>query len=246
MSEPTEDRAGPSAAPARGAPRPPRHAVLSGAGGGVGSVLARAFGERGCRLVLPTRSDVDGLQAAFPDARVVQADLADPSDCRRVADAAAEAFGGVDALVNVAGGFAMHSALELTPDQLEAQLTINLRTAAYLTSELLPGMVERGHGAVLGVSAGAAGRGGRRLPAYAASKAALEGYLRSVRAEVEPRGVAVSLLIPEGAIDTPANRDAMPDADPADWIAPQALADAAWFLASRSPGGHVAELRVAS
>lgn len=232
-------------APPRGAPRPPRHAVISGAGGGVGRVLAERFTERGCRLVLPARSDLDGLRRAFPDARIVEADLADPAACRRVADAADEAFGGVDALVNVAGGFAMQSALQLTPEQLEAQLTVNLRTAVNLTGALLPGMVGRGHGVVLGVSAGAA-RGGARVPAYAASKAALEAYLRSVRAEVAPSGVAVSLLVPEGTIDTPANREAMPDADPSDWIDPAALADAAWFLATRGPGGEVGELRVAS
>jgi NAD(P)-dependent dehydrogenase (short-subunit alcohol dehydrogenase family) len=234
-----------TSAPPRGAHRPPRHAVISGAGGGVGRVLAERFAERGCRLVLPARSDVDELRRAFPDARIVEADLADPAGCRRVAAAADEAFGGVDALVNVAGGFAMQSALELTPEQLEAQLTVNLRTAVNLTGALLPGMVERGHGAVLGISAGAA-RGGARVPAYAASKAALEAYLRSVHAEVAPSGVAVSLLVPEGTIDTPANREAMPDADPADWIAPAALADAAWFLATRGAGGHVGELRVAA
>ena len=234
-----------AAAPQRGAPRPPRHAVISGAGGGVGHVLAERVAEHGCRLVLPARSASSELQRAFPDARIVEADLADPADCRRVADAADEAFGGVDALVNVAGGFAMQSALDLTPEQLEAQLTINLRTAVNLTGALLPGMVERRHGVVLGISAGAA-RGAKRMPAYAASKAALEAYLRSVRAEVAPSGVAVSVLVPEGTIDTPANREAMPDADPAAWIAPASLADAAWFLATRGPGGHVGELRVAA
>jgi NAD(P)-dependent dehydrogenase (short-subunit alcohol dehydrogenase family) len=230
----------------RGTPRPPRHAVLSGAGGGVGSRIARTFADHGCRLVLPARSGVDELRSAFPDARVVEADLADPEDCRRVAEAAQEAFGGVDAVLNVAGGFAMHSALELTPEDLEAQLTINLRTAVNLTGAFLPSLVQRGHGAVLGVSAGAAAGGGRRLTAYAASKAALEGYFRSVRAEIEPDGVGVSLLIPQGAVDTPGNRRAMPDADRSAWVAPRALADAAWFLVSRAPGGHVPELRVAA
>jgi NAD(P)-dependent dehydrogenase (short-subunit alcohol dehydrogenase family) len=220
--------------------------VISGAGGGIGAQIARTFAAHGCRLVLPARSGLDELRAAFPNARVVEADLADPDACRRVVEAADEAFGGVDVVVNVAGGFAMHSALELTPSELEAQLTINLRTAVNLTTAFLPGLVERGHGAVLGVSAGLAGRGGRRVPAYAASKAALEGYLRSVRAEVEPAGVAVSLLIPEGTVDTAANRRAMPDADPGGWVAPEALADGAWFLAGRAPGGHVPELRVAA
>ena len=239
----TRPDSGAEEAPSYG--RGPRHAVISGAAGGLGSVLAATFEARGCRLVLPARSGVDALREAHPGARVVEADLTDPDDCRRVADAANEAFGGVDAVLNVAGGFATTSALELTRGDLEAQLDVNLRTAVHLTGAFLPGMVTRGAGSVLAVSAGAA-RGGRNLGAYAASKAALEGYVRSVRAEVEPHGVAVSLLIPEGTIDTDANRRAMPDADPSTWIAPGALAEAAWFLATRPAGGRVGELRVSA
>lgn len=230
---------------ASSASRAPRHAVISGAGGGLGSVLASHFEARGCRLVLPARSGLDELRRAHPDARVVDADLTDPDDCRRVAAAASEAFGVIDALVNVAGGFATTSALELSASDLERQLDVNLRTAVHLTSAFLPAMVERGAGNVVAVSAGAAS-GGRGLGAYAASKAALEGYMRSVRAELEPEGLAVSILIPEGAIDTPANRRAMPDADPSSWISPLALAEAAWFLAGRTAGGHVGELPVSA
>src|SRR6056297_3079986 len=230
----TRPDSGAEEAPSYG--RGPRHAVLTGAAGGLGSALAATFEARGCRLVLPARSGADALR---------EADLTDPDDCRRVADAANEAFGGVDAVLNVAGGFATTSALELTRRDLEAELDVNLRTAVHLTGAFLPHMVTRGAGSVLAVSAGAA-RGGRNLGAYAASKAALEGYVRSVRAEVEPHGVAVSLLVPEGTIDTAANRRAMPDADPSTWIAPIALAEAAWFLVTRGAGGRVGELRVSA
>lgn len=240
MSESTRRSGGPSG------PGGVRSAIVSGASGAVGRVVARAFAERGCRLVLPARSRPEALEEAFPDARVVPARIAEPADARRVVAAAEEAFGGPDALVNVAGGFATRSALELELDDLDAQLATNLRTAVALTSAALPGMVARGRGSVIGVSAGAASRGGARLAAYAASKAALEGYLRSVRVEVEPRGVAVSLLIPEGTIDTPTNRAAMPKADPRRWIAPDALAEAAWYLATRPSGGRVAELRISA
>src|SRR6056297_4028657 len=126
----TRPDSGAEEAPSYG--RGPRHAVISGAGGGLGSVLAATFEARGCRLVLPARSGVDALREAHPGARVVEADLTDPNDCRRVADAAIEAFGGVDAVLNVAGGFATRSALELTVRDLEAQLDVNLRTAVGL------------------------------------------------------------------------------------------------------------------
>jgi len=227
----------------RGA-RPPEIVVLSGATGGVGEVVAEHLASVGAKLVLPVRSDLQCVRERFPEALVVQADLLDVESTGRVAKAARELHGSVDAVVNLAGGFATGSALELKGEELEHQLDLNLRTAVHLTGAFLSDLVERGSGAIVGISAGAAARGGKRQAAYAASKAALEGYLRSVRLEVEPQGVAVSLLVPEGTIDTPANRADMPDADPAAWISPQAVAQAVWYLASRHPGGQVGELRL--
>ncbi|MEX2501177.1 MAG: SDR family oxidoreductase [Trueperaceae bacterium] len=244
MTDDANPRPSSDAGEVGGAPTPPRVAVISGAAGGVGGAVARTFTERGCRLVLPARSDPASLQAAFQHALVVEADLTDPDACRRVADRTEAELGACDAVVHLAGGFGMRSALTLTASDLETQLSINLRTAVHLTSAFLPGMAERGRGAVVGVSSGAAASGGASLGAYAAAKAALEGYLRSVRAELAAKGLSVSLLIPIGPIDTPANRDAMPNADPHDWIAPLGMAEAAWYLASGGDGGRGTELRL--
>lgn len=232
-----------SATPPRGAPVAPRTVVLSGATGHLGPVVAERFASEGCTLVLPVYDRADEVRAAFPDARVVQADLLDRAAATHVADVARTEVGPVDAVLNVAGGFAAGSALELTSEALQGQLNINLMTAATLTGAFLPDLVEAGRGHVLGVSAGAA-RGTAKLPAYAASKAALEAYLRSVAAEVGPRGVDVATVVVDGTLDTHANREAMPDADRSGWIAPLGVADALWFLATRSAGGRVAELRV--
>lgn len=221
----------------------PRNAVISGASGGLGPVIARHFAEQGCALLLPVRGDPAEVEAAFPGAQVVSADLTKADDAQRVAEMAGASWGTTDAVINVAGGFTAGSALTLDAATLERQLDLNLRTAVNLTTAFLPGMVDAGRGVVLGVSAGAAG-GARNVPAYAASKAALEAYLRSVRAEVEPHGLGVSILIPQGTLDTPANRSAMPDVDPASWISLAAVADAAWFLATRAPGGRTAELAI--
>lgn len=222
----------------------PRTTIVTGATGDIGRVVADAFRARGSRLVLPARSDPDALRQAFPDAEVVTADLRDPAACREVVARAEQAFGHVEALINMAGGFAMHEAASFEPAQLDAQLDLNLRTAVNMTTAVLPGMLHRGAGAVLGTSAGVVATGGARLVGYAAAKAALEGYLRSVRAELEPKGLSVSLLIPGGVVDTAGNREAMPNADRSSWIDPGALAEAAWFLACRRPGGRVPELRV--
>lgn len=218
--------------------------IVSGASGAVGRTIAERLASTGRPLVLPVRSDPSVLEQRFPDATVVQADLLNPDDTRRVAAAAREAHGSIAALVNVAGGFGMGSAVDLDPADLEHQLDLNLRTAVHLTTACLADMVDRGSGTIVAVSAGAARTGGKKMAAYAASKGALEGYVRSLAAEVEPRGLSVSLLIPEGAIDTPDNREAMPDADRSAWVRRDALADATLYLLAQAPRGRLAELRV--
>ncbi|HET7359629.1 MAG TPA: SDR family NAD(P)-dependent oxidoreductase, partial [Rhodanobacteraceae bacterium] len=128
--------------------------------------------------------------------------------------------------------------------QLEAQLDINLRTAFNATRAVLPHMLERGRGFVLGVGAAAALDGGASMGAYAAAKAALIAWLKSVDAELAPRGIDVSILYPMAAVDTPGNRRAMPKSDPALWIDPAELAATALHLATRGRRGRLREARV--
>ena len=80
------------------------------------------------------------------------------------------------------------------------------------------------------------------MPSYAASKGAVTSYLKSVAAEVEPLGLGVSILYLMGTADTPANRKAMPNADPSGWISLEQVAETCHFLASRSSRGRVREL----
>ena len=105
-------------------------------------------------------------------------------------------------------------------------------------------MLEQGSGSIVGVGAKPAQGGGAKMGPYAASKAALVTYLESVRAEFAPKGIGVSLLYPMGTIDTPANRNSMPDTDPKNWIAPEELAQSLLHLVSRGPRGQIHELRV--
>lgn len=219
--------------------------AITGAGGAVASAVADHFAARGWRLALFARpAGVDALRARYPHACAVGADLTDPAAVREAVATIETSLGAVGALLNIAGGFAMQSATEVTPDQLEAQLAVNLRTAFNVTGAVLPGMVARKRGFVLGVSAASATDGGARMPAYAASKGALTSYLRAVCSEVESKGVGVSILFPIGTIDTPANRRSLTDADPEGWIDPAQIAEAMLFLATRSGRGRVRELRI--
>jgi len=222
-----------------------RVALITGAAGGIGSRIARRFDADGWQLALLERPhNLEAVREAFPDALALGVDLTVGEETANAVATVLEDRGRIDALLNVVGAFGMQSALELDEAGLDRQLDLNLRTAVHATRAVLPAMLERGSGFVLGIGAATVVRGSARMPAYGAAKSALAGYLRSVRAEVEPQGIGVGLLVPMGTVDTPANREAMRSADPTSWIDPDELAAAAAFLAGRSARGRVRELHV--
>ncbi len=233
-----------------------RLAVLTGAGGNVAPAVSRRLAVDGWRLALVTRpgresemeqlvSDLHGAApAGAKPARVYGADLADEDDTQRLFSRLHDELGGVDALFNLAGGFGSdkgHAAAE----QLAHMLTVNLTTAVNATRAVLPSMTERGRGFALAVGAKAALTPAGGASAYAAAKAALVAYFRSLTAASGKHGVNMALLFPMGTIDTQSNRTAMPDADRSNWIDPDAFAEAALFLAERQPNGWVHELQLA-
>jgi NAD(P)-dependent dehydrogenase (short-subunit alcohol dehydrogenase family) len=221
-------------------------AIVTGAGGAIAGHVVDAFTGAGWRLALIAFDDAERerLQRDRGQHCIVQANLADDADAQRAVLDVLARLGTIDALLNIAGGFDMSGAADTTPAQLEAQLDINLRTAFNATRAVLPHMLERGHGFVLGVGAAAALDGGASMGPYAAAKAALIAWLKSVDAELAPRGIDVSILYPMAAVDTPGNRHAMPKSDPAQWIDPVELAATVLHLATRGKRGHIREARV--
>jgi NAD(P)-dependent dehydrogenase (short-subunit alcohol dehydrogenase family) len=140
-------------------------------------------------------------------------------------------FGGIDALVNVAGGFRWELLRDGEVETWDELYAINLRTAVVACKAALPALLERGRGRIINVGAGAAARAAAGMGAYAASKSGVERLTESLAAELRDRGVTVNAVLP-GIIDTPRNRADMPDADFARWVAPEAIADVIVFLAS--------------
>ena len=108
---------------------------------------------------------------------------------------------------------------------------MNARTLVNVARAVVPHMVKHGGGRIVAVGAHAALRGVAGMGAYCASKSALVRLVEAMSAELKEKHVNVNCVLPT-IIDTPDNRAAMPDADPARWVAPQALAEAIAFLAS--------------
>jgi NAD(P)-dependent dehydrogenase (short-subunit alcohol dehydrogenase family) len=146
-------------------------------------------------------------------------------------DAAAARLGVLDGLALVAGGWAGGSRFDEAPeDEWDRMLTTNLDTVAHVCRAALPHLRKQG-GSVVAVGSHAAEAGGAGMAAYAVSKVAVHALVRALALENRDLGVRFNAVLP-GTIDTPANRRAMPAADPSRWTSPEAIARVMAFLLS--------------
>jgi NAD(P)-dependent dehydrogenase (short-subunit alcohol dehydrogenase family) len=209
--------------------------VITGAFGALGRAVARGFAMRGAQLaLLDAAPHPPTLVHEVPDPAPLVfggVDLTDLEATRRVMAATAMRFGGIDVLVNVAGGFRWEKLEIGDPATWDQLYSMNLRTAVVCCKTALPAMFERGKGRIINIGAAAAGRAAAGMGAYTASKAGVLRLTESLSEEVKDRGITVNAILP-GTIDTPRNRADMPDADFARWVAPEAITEVILFLAS--------------
>lgn len=209
--------------------------VVTGAFGVLGTAVARAFAARGARLALldvaPEPPHVIREEFGAEPLLFGGVDLSDMEATRRVMAVAGMHFGGIDVLVNVAGGFRWQTLERGTVETWDELYAMNLRTAVVCCKAVLPALLERGRGRIVNIGAGAAARAGAGMGAYTASKAGVQRLTESLSEELKDRGITVNAILP-GTIDTPRNRADMPDADFTRWVAPSAIAEVIVFLAS--------------
>ncbi|MCC7325523.1 MAG: SDR family oxidoreductase [Burkholderiales bacterium] len=213
----------------------PATVVVTGAAGNLGRAVARAFAERGAKLVLLGRSReaLDALHGAPDDARLhIAVDLLDAAQVDTAAQAAIDRFGRIDVLCNIAGGFRMGPAVHQTSDTDFAFLIdINASTLLHAARAFVPRMLAGGGGKIVNVGAFAAQKGAANMGAYTAAKSTVIRLTEAMAAELRERNINVNCVLPT-VIDTPENRKAMPKADPGRWVAPDDLARVIVFLAS--------------
>lgn len=211
--------------------------LITGAGGNLGRAVAEAFAPAGAHLALVDRN-TDGCEATIArlnghaSASIFATDLIDPASVQASVDAVLEAYGHIDVLANIAGGFTMGPLLQNTEDKdWDFMMNLNLRSVFNTCRSVLPHMLDHGGGRVINVSARAAEEGKGRMGPYCASKAAVITLTESLAAENKFDNINVNCILP-GTIDTPENRKDMPDADFSKWVPTAALADVVMFLAS--------------
>lgn len=220
-------------------------AIITGASSGIGRATAMLFAEHGAAIVLNARG-VEALDEVTAEIRgaggrvhAVAGDAGLAETHARLADAAVSVFGGLDIAVNNAGGVgAAKPMAEISPDEWEYALNVNLTSAFLGARYQIPLMLQRGSGSIVftssfvGTSVGIPG-----MSAYGAAKSGLMGLVKGITADYAASGIRANALLP-GGVDTPMAGDQAQK----EWAAglhamkriaePQEIAQAALFLAS--------------
>ena len=214
--------------------------MVAGGTGGLGRAISLAFLEEGAMVFVTYRKEEEfvalkdsaALNLSSLDGR--QVDATDESAAAEFINGIVAQHGALDLLVNAIGGYAGGVKLwDMKTAILDQMLALNLRSGYSLARAVLPSMLKAGRGAIVNVAAKAAIDHAAGAAAYAASKAGAVALIDSLAADCTGTGVRVNSILPS-IIDTPANRQAMPNADFQKWPKPEEIAQVVLFLSSDS------------
>ena len=223
-------------------------AAVLGVGPGLGAAIARRFAGEGFAVALLARREErlaeirQAIENEGTTALPVSADATDPDSVAAAFERIREELGDPEVFVYNAGAFQMGGILDLSPQQFDECFRANCAGAFYAAQQVLPAMVEAGHGTILLTGASAALRGKASFSALAVGKFGLRALAQSMAREFGPQGVHVSHVIVDGQINTPRLREMMPDREDHTVLSPDAIAETYWQLHSQNRTAWTLEL----
>jgi len=203
--------------------------VVTGAAGALGSRVAEFLADAGLIVVGIDKAETLPRGQAMALA-LGGIDLVDENSTRAAFGRIKDALGSIDGLVNIAGGFRWETVADGSVDTWDLLYRMNLRTALIASRAALP-LFRAAGGAIVNMGAAAAQKAGSGMGAYTASKAGVARLTESLAEELKDKGIRVNAILPS-IIDTPANRQEMPDAAFDRWVTPLSLAQVIRFLLS--------------
>jgi NAD(P)-dependent dehydrogenase (short-subunit alcohol dehydrogenase family) len=224
-------------------------ALVTGVGrvGQIGHAVAQGFGRAGAQLVIADMNAaglaerVKEFEAAGFVVHSVAGDLTTPDVAQRAVAAARERYGGLDVVVNVAGGLVSYGPVtELTPDRVERELAINVKTTFYVSQAAIPALRARGGGAIVNFASVAVLKPQSQMAMYTAAKAAVAGLTRALARELRDDRIRVNAVAP-GTMKTSDNLAQMKDAK-VRWVELDELVAAVVYLASDEARGVSGEI----
>lgn len=212
-------------------------AIVTGGAGALGGAVVQTLLAAGASVAVPTHREGElaalrerlglGAEAPLSGAPV---ELTDEAAVSAYYGQVVAERGGLDILVNLAGGFDGGKPVHEAGWAIwERQLELNLKTAVLSCAAATPHLIARGGGAIVNVGTRTATQPGAKLAAYAAAKRAVLQLTEAMAAELRDHEITVNSVLPS-TIDTPANRSGSPNADYSRWVSPEALARVILFL----------------
>lgn len=188
-----------------------RTILITGASSGIGAATAIAFAKPNNRLILVSRKNREGLKKIEDEARKmgaeilsILADVSDYEDCKSVVQQGVERFGTIDLLVNDAGISHIGLFQDMTPDEWQHIMNVNIGSVMNLCHLVIPSMVHRHHGRIINISSVWGNVGASCEAVYSASKGAINSFTKALAKELAPSNIQVN-AIAFGAIETPMN-----------------------------------------
>lgn len=221
-------------------PEDERVAIVTGATGALGRVVAKTLIDQGVRVVSTFRTSVaeQELEAFLggPTQKLtsVEADVTNEKSVEELFEKVISKFGKVDILVNIVGAYKGGDDIAHTKlSDWDMMMNVNLKSAFLCSKHALPHMISKNYGKIVNISARPAveRRFRPKSGAYAISKAGVAVLTETIAEEVKKLNINVNAVMPS-TIDTPNNRSNMPNADPSNWVPPEDIAQVILFLIS--------------
>ena len=215
-----------------------RNVLITGGTGILGSAVTKAYLAQGDTVAVTYlfENEVERFKQYNPelsqDVTFLFANVTEESAVQSSFEAFLSQFGRLDILVNIVGGFVGGiPAVELEEEQWDFMMNLNLKSVFLCCKTVIPHMTEHGYGKIINVSARAGLKGEAGLSAYCVSKGGVRTLTEALAAEVMDSGINVNAIMPS-IMDTPANRESMPDEDHDRWVPPADVAKVICFLTS--------------
>ena len=215
-----------------------RNVLITGGTGILGSAVTKAYLAQGDTVAVTYlfENEVETFRQSNPerieDITFLFANVTVEAEVQKAIDVFLSEFGQLDVLVNIVGGFIGGiPTAELEEERWDFMMNLNLKSVFLCCKTAIPHMTAQGSGKIVNVSARAGLKGEAGLSAYCVSKGGVRTLTESLAAEVMDSGVNVNAIMPS-IMDTPMNREAMPDEDHDRWVAPTDVAKVICFLTS--------------
>jgi NAD(P)-dependent dehydrogenase (short-subunit alcohol dehydrogenase family) len=208
--------------------------IITGANGNLGSAVTSTFLTKGYRVVATVRNEDEKKEMPQHENLQVEAvDLTSEQAAASFVQMAIDKYKTIDGALLLVGGFAMGSIAKTGSDDIKKQFSLNFDTAYHVTRPLFQYMIENNNGRIVFIGSRPALKAadGKNLIAYGLSKSLLFKLAEYLNAEAKGKNVSVTVIAPS-TLDTPLNRKSMPDANPDNWVKPEALAEILEFVIS--------------